>query len=99
MRYKARVVVLGNLPLDDELDDGFLAPMINSVSLKLLLALAVNLNYSIRHLDVKNAYLHAELKQEIYMQQPPGCEQGDNRVCKLNKSMVLKSPPLIGIKR
>lgn len=40
----------------------------------------------VHHMDVKTAFLNSELKEEIYMKQPPGFEsQGKQLVCRLRK--------------
>ena len=39
-------------------------------------------------MDVKYAFLHGDLHEEIYMEQPPGFIQNDyNLVCRLRKSL------------
>ena len=48
-------------------------------------------------MDVTTAFPNASLDDEIYMQQPEGCEifKGSDLVCKLNKSLYgLKQAPL-----
>lgn len=41
-----------------------------------------------RHIDAKTAFLNGELKEVIYMKQPPGFEESNtNLVCRLKKSL------------
>nr|GFC13132.1 hypothetical protein [Tanacetum cinerariifolium] len=50
-------------------------------------------DFELEQLDVKTAFLHGNLKEVIYMRQPPGYEQG-NKVCLLKKSLYgLKQSP------
>ena len=37
-----------------------------------LLSLAANLEWSLHKLDVKNVFLHGDLEEEVYLEQPPG---------------------------
>ncbi|CAI7876511.1 unnamed protein product [Closterium sp. NIES-53] len=46
------------------------------------------------HMDVTTAYLHGVLKEEIYMRQPPGFDDGSGRIYRLIKSIYgLKQAP------
>uniref|UniRef100_A0A2N9F1C3 Reverse transcriptase Ty1/copia-type domain-containing protein n=1 Tax=Fagus sylvatica TaxID=28930 RepID=A0A2N9F1C3_FAGSY len=68
----------------------------NIVGLRLILALAVTYNWPLRQLDVRNAFLHGVLKEEVYMVQPPGYIDANfpQRVCHLHKSIYgLKQAP------
>ena len=65
------------------------APVGRQVSLRILLAVAVSKNMSIRHLDIKTPYLNGELDEDIYMEQPKGyvVPGKEHMVCKLQKSL------------
>lgn len=39
-------------------------------------------------MDVHNAFLHGDLKEEVYMKLPPGFRASDpNKVCRLHKAI------------
>ena len=64
---------------------------------RILISLAANLDWPLFQLDVKNAFLHGDLHEEVYMEQPPGfVAQGEYQGCiyKLKKALYgLKQSP------
>ena len=65
-------------------------------SVRLFLAMAAIHQWPLDQLDIKNAFLHGDLEEEIYMEQPPGfVAQGETGlVCKLHRSLYgLKQSP------
>ena len=95
-RYKARLVARGFSQIPG-LDFGeTFSPIIKHTTIKLILSLTVTLGWTMRQLNVKNAFLHGFLKEEVFMEQPPGFINEDlpNHVCKLNLSLCgLKQAP------
>ena len=45
------------------------SPLIKSVTIRIVLSIEVSLGWPIQQLDVKNAFLHGYLNEEVYMQQ------------------------------
>ena len=63
--YKARLVVKGYLQLAGiDYEESF-TPVIRYNSLRLIIALAINLGLVLEQLDIKTAFLNGELKEEI----------------------------------
>ena len=63
---------------------------------RLFLSMAAMHHWSLHQLDIKNAFLHGHLEEEVYMEQPPGLvAQGElGLVCRLHKSLYgLKQYP------
>ena len=78
-----------------DFDETF-SPVIKPSTIRVVLSLAVSSSWPIHQLDVKNAFLHGELQEEIYMQIPPGFNtvKTEGKVLKLRRSLYgLKQSP------
>ncbi|KAJ8725064.1 hypothetical protein PYW07_016022 [Mythimna separata] len=88
-RYKARLVAKGysQKPGEDYFET--FAPVVKMSSIRLLLALTVEKNLSVHHIDVTTAFLNGDLCEEIYMEQPQSFVQegSEGKVCKLKKAI------------
>lgn len=88
-RFKARLVAQGFRQRYGVDYDAVFAPVATQSTLRVLLTIAGHKQLAVHHIDVKNAYLNGELREEVYMQQPKGFETpGKERlVCKLQRSL------------
>ena len=95
-RLKARLVAKGYTQIYDLNFSDIFSLVAKMTSVHLFLALATIFHWPLYQLDVKNAFLHGDLTEEVYMEQPPWfVTQGeDGLVCKLKKSLYgLKQSP------
>jgi hypothetical protein len=62
-------------------------PVVKPAIIRLIILLAVSQGWSLRQLDVHNAFLYGVLEEEVYMQQSPGFENksAPHHICKLDK--------------
>ena len=64
------------------------SPIAKLTTVRFLLALAVLHGWHLRQLNVKNAFLHGELNEEVYKQLPPGLlVDNPHQVCRLQRSL------------
>ncbi|KAH9672322.1 retrovirus-related pol polyprotein from transposon RE1 [Citrus sinensis] len=71
-RFEARLVAKGFTQIPGINFEETFNPVFKHTTIQLVLSLAVNLNWTTRQLDVRNAFLHGHLKETVYMEQPPG---------------------------
>jgi hypothetical protein len=95
-RNKARLMAKGYSQVEG-LDFGeTYAPVARLESIRILLAYATYHGFKLYQMDVKSAFLNGPIKEEVYVEQPPGFEDSEypNHVYKLSKALYgLKQSP------
>ena len=84
-RYKARLVAKGFTQVQGIDYEETFSPVARFESVRFLLSIAALNDWEIEAMDVKLAFLHGYLEEEIYMEQPEGfIKKGkEKKVCKL----------------
>ena len=96
LKYKAHLVVKGFSQKQGIDFDEIFSPVVKMCSILVILGLATSMNLELESLDVKTTFLHGDLDEEIFMEQPKGfkVKGKENMVCKLKKSLYeLKQAP------
>jgi hypothetical protein len=95
-KYKARLVAKGYAQQYGVDYTEVFPPVARLDTIRLILALAAQNSWSVFQLDVKSAFLHGDLSEEVFVQQPLGYEKKgeEGKVYKLRKALyVLKQAP------
>ena len=94
--FKGRLVAQGFTQRHCVDYEEIFSTVVHLSSIRTLLAFGAKKKLHIHQMDVVSAFLNGDLKEEIYMKQPPGYVQlgKENLVCKLRKSIYgLKQSP------
>nr|GEY84988.1 retrovirus-related Pol polyprotein from transposon TNT 1-94 [Tanacetum cinerariifolium] len=93
---KSRLVVRGNRQEEGiDFDESF-APVARMEAIRIFLAYVAHKSFTVFQMDVKFAFLHGSLKEDVYVCQPEGLLDADhpNHVYKLKKALYgLKQAP------
>ena len=96
-RYKARLVAKGyNQEYGIDYGETF-APVLKYKSLRIILSMAAIYGLELQQLDIKTAFLNAEVTENIYVELPEGInikDKSENTVLKLNRALYgIKQAP------
>jgi hypothetical protein len=95
-RNKARLVAKGYSQVEGLDFDETYAPVARLESTLILLAYATYHDFKLYQMDVKSAFFNGPIKEEVYVEQPPGFEDSEylSHVYKLSKALYgLKQVP------
>jgi hypothetical protein len=86
-KFKARLVADGNTQKYGVDFDRVFATVVKTLTIRLVLAIAAARDFNLSSIDVRQAYLQAELKEDLFMRTPPGLPAREGYVCKLRRSL------------
>ena len=88
-KYKARLVAKGYTQEHGIDYTEVFAPVARMDTVRLVISLAAQKQWTIFQLDVKSAFLHGDLCEDVFVEQPPGYEKKGNehKVYKLKKAL------------
>ncbi len=93
--YKAHLVALGNKQEYGVDYEETFASVAKMTTVRKIISIAASQGWPLHQMDVKNDFLHGDLKEDIYMTTPPGLLPSPSSiVCKLKRSLYcLKQAP------
>jgi len=86
-RYKARLVAKGYAQTYGIDYEETYSPIVKMTIVRTIIAMAATKGWSLHQMDIKNVFLHGDLQEEVYMEQPQGYVDQThlNLVCRLKK--------------
>nr|GEV16995.1 hypothetical protein [Tanacetum cinerariifolium] len=91
IRNKARLVAQGHTQEDGIDYDEVFAPVARIEAIRLFLAYASFMGFTVYQMDVKSAFLYGTIDEEVYVMQPPGFQDPKSlaKVYKVEKAMYV----------
>nr|GEU54804.1 hypothetical protein [Tanacetum cinerariifolium] len=89
IKNKARLVAQGHTREEGIDYDEVFAPVARTEAIRLFLAYASFMGFTVYQMDVKSAFLYGTINEEVYVMQPPGFQDPESlaKVYKVKKSM------------
>nr|GEU81591.1 ribonuclease H-like domain-containing protein [Tanacetum cinerariifolium] len=95
-RYKARLVSNGSTQVEGVDVDETFSPVVKSGTIRTVLSLAISLHWPVHQLDVKNAFLHGDLAETVYMHQPLGFRDPEHSNYRKYAMEILERAHMVG---
>jgi hypothetical protein len=95
-KYRTRLVAKGYAQTYGIDYEETYSPIARMTTVRTIIGMAVIKGWSLHQMDVKNVFLHGDLQEEMYMEQPPSYvdQTHPNLVCRLKKTLYgLKQAP------
>jgi len=80
-RYKARLVTKGFTQVEGNDYNEIFSTVVKHCSIRILMAIVNMYDLELEQMNVKTTFLHGELEETIYMQQPEGSVEDNSKVC------------------
>ena len=89
-KFKAKLVAKGYSQIPGVDYNDVFSPVVNHSSIRTFFSIVASHDLELEQLDVKIVFLHGELEEDIYMDQPEGfiVPGKEKFVCKLKKSSM-----------
>eukprot|EP00253_Pinus_taeda_P013492 PITA_13492 len=89
-KHKARLVAKGFSQVEGIDYTETFSPVAKMNSIRLVLSLAASLKWEVHQMDVKSAFLHGDLHEEIYMEQPLASSKQTPALCYSENTVYTK---------
>ena len=86
-KAKARLVARGDMQREFVDFADLYAPTVATSSVRLLAAFSNDYDLELCHFDVDQAFVRANLKEDVFMRLPEGCGELSGKIVKLNESL------------
>ena len=85
VRFKARWLVLGNH--EEKKSQQTYAPVVKSITIRIVMVLALILGLFIQQLDITNAFCYAKIEGDVYIRAPKELKCPEGKCYKLHRAL------------